>query len=321
MWLQIDTGYGKTRLPTVDAPAAFDIRSWTNPDGMRLAYRAYPGDTARLPVICLPGLTRNARDFEDLAAHIARGGRRVLCPDLRGRGESDYARDPMTYQPPVYVQDLAGLFEAEGITRFIAVGTSLGGILTMMLAATNPGLIAGAVLNDIGPVIEADGLARIGDYVGQGRSYLTWMHAARGLRETMGEIYPDFTIEDWLRLAKRLMALGTGGRIAFDYDMKIAVPIEAASEAREKAEAEARASGTTVAPTPDLWPLFAALAPVPLVVVHGALSDILSAETAAAMAARHPDCDLVTLPRVGHAPTLDEPEPRAAIDRLLARLD
>jgi pimeloyl-ACP methyl ester carboxylesterase len=317
MWRQIDTGYGKTRLPTVDAHAAFAIRSWTSSDGLRLAFRDYSGDTARLPVICLPGLTRNARDFEDLAGHIAASGRRVLCPDLRGRGESDYARDPMTYQPPVYAQDLAGLLAAEAITRFVAVGTSLGGILTMMLAAGQPGLVAGAVLNDIGPVIEADGLARVVDYVGQGRSYLTWMHAARGLRETMAEIYPDFTIEDWLRLAKRLMALGTGGRIAFDYDMKIAVPIEAAEEAKEAAQGE----GTSAAIAPDLWPAFDALAHVPIVVLHGALSDILSAQTAAQMAARHPDCDLVTLPRVGHAPTLDEAECRAAIDRLLARLD
>jgi hypothetical protein len=144
------------------------------------------------------------------------------------------------------------------------------------------------VLNDIGPVIEADGLARITDYVGQGRSYLTWMHAARGLRETMGEIYPDFAIEDWLRLAKRLMALGTGGRIAFDYDMKIAVPIEAAEDARDAAEAKARDEGSAAAAAADLWPLFAALEPVPLVVVHGATSDILSAQTAQAMASAIP---------------------------------
>lgn len=303
------------------ATATFEIRSWASTDGLRLAYRAYPGDAARLPVICLPGLTRNGRDFEDLAPHIAASGRRVLCPDLRGRGESDYARDPMTYQPPVYAQDLAGLLAAEKITRFIAIGTSLGGILTMALAAGQPGLVAGAVLNDIGPVIDPAGLARITDYVGQGRSYLTWMHAARGLRETMGDIYPDFSIEDWLRLAKRLMALGTGGRIAFDYDMKIAAPIEAAEQARDDAAAKARAEGTAPPPEADLWPLFTALTPVPLVVVHGATSDILSADTAAAMAQRHPDCTLVTLPRVGHAPTLDEPQARAAIDALLARLD
>lgn len=315
--------------------AAFEIRSWTSPDGLRLAYRVYEPENggegadaregeARLPVICLPGLTRNARDFEDLALHLAAGGRRVFCPDLRGRGESDYARDAMSYQPPVYVEDLAGLFEAEGITRFIAVGTSLGGILTMMMAATRPGLIAGAVLNDIGPVIDPVGLERIGGYVGQGRSYLTWMHAARGLHETMAEIYPDFAIGDWLRLAKRLMALGTGGRIAFDYDMNIAEPIDAAGKARDEAREQAREQATqetgTAAPAADLWPLFKALSGVPLVVVHGALSDILSASTAAAMAAQHPDCELVTLPRVGHAPTLDEPEARAAIDRLLARL-
>lgn len=305
--------------------AAFDIRSWTSADGLRLAYRAYPaasgrvtgtGAPARLPVVCLPGLTRNARDFEDLAAHLASGGRDVFCPDLRGRGESDYARDPMSYQPPVYVQDLAGLFAAEGITRFVAVGTSLGGILTMMLAAGQPGLVAGAVLNDIGPVIEPAGLDRIREYVGQGRNYLTWMHAARGLRETMLDIYPDFTIDDWLRIAKRLLALGSGGRITFDYDMNIAEPIDAAAEAQAKALAEGAEQ-----PAMDPWPLFDALSAVPLVLVRGGMSDILSAQTATQMVAKARDCTLVTLPQVGHAPTLDEPEARAAIDALMARLD
>lgn len=278
--------------------------SWQSADRLTLRARDHAGDPARTPVLCLPGLTRNARDFEDLAAAIA-PTRRVICPDLRGRGDSDYARDAASYAPATYCDDIERLLEAEAITRFIAIGTSLGGLLTMMLAAGGPDRVVGAVLNDIGPVIEPAGLERIRDYVGQGRSHETWMHAARALQEAQGAIYPDFTAADWLRLAKRLMVVGSGGRIVFDYDMAIAEPIETADDA---------------APAPDLWPMFDALAGRPLLVIRGERSDILSAQTAQAMAARHDRVDLLTLPRVGHAPTLDEPEARAAILRLLEAL-
>lgn len=278
--------------------------SWQSADRLTLRARDHAGDPARTPVLCLPGLTRNARDFEDLAAAIA-PTRRVICPDLRGRGDSDYARDAASYAPATYCDDIERLLEAEAITRFIAIGTSLGGLLTMMLAAGGPDRVVGAVLDDIGPVIEPAGLERIRDYVGQGRSHETWMHAARALQEAQGAIYPDFTAADWLRLAKRLMVVGSGGRIVFDYDMAIAEPIETADDA---------------APAPDLWPMFDALAGRPLLVIRGERSDILSAQTAQAMAARHDRVDLLTLPRVGHAPTLDEPEARAAILRLLEAL-
>ena len=282
----------------------YENRSWSSRDGLRLYYRDYAGSAERPPIICLPGLTRNARDFEDLAARLS-GQWRVLCLDMRGRGDSDYARDPMTYTPLQYLDDIEALLEEAAIARFVAVGTSLGGLLTMMLAAKDASRIAGAVLNDIGPVIEPAGLERIRDYVGQGRSFETWMHAARALQESQSDIYPDYTVSDWLRIAKRLMALSSGGRIAFDYDMKIAEPLEAAD-------------GAT--PQPDMWPLFDALAGRPLLLLRGALSDILSAETAAQMAARNPALDLVTVARVGHAPTLDEDASIAAIDRLLAQV-
>lgn len=284
--------------------AEYENRSWSSRDGLRLFFRDYAGRTDRPPVICLPGLTRNARDFEVLATRLA-GEWRVLCPDMRGRGDSDYARDPMTYTPLQYLEDVEALLEAEGIGRFVAVGTSLGGLLTMMLAAKDASRIVAAAINDIGPVIEATGLERIRDYVGQGRSFETWMHAARALEENIGDIYPDYAVADWLRLAKRMMALSSGGRIAFDYDMKIAEPLEATEGA---------------VPAPDMWPLFDALAGRPLLLLRGALSDILSAETAAAMAARNPAMELVTIDRVGHAPTLDEVESNAAIDRLLAQV-
>lgn len=287
--------------------AEYEDRYWTSSDGLRLHFRNYDGDAAivsgRPPLLCLHGLTRNARDFEDFAASHA-GTWRVLCPEMRGRGHSDYAKDPMTYTPLHYLQDIELLLAQEGIDRFVAVGTSLGGLLTMLLAASNPQRIAGAVLNDIGPEVSAAGLERIRSYVGQGRNFETWMHAARALQESSADIYPDWGITQWLRYAKRLMVLGTGGRIAFDYDMKIAEPFEAPE-------------GAT--PQVDMWPMFGALATRPLLVLRGETSDILSAATAERMAS-HAGVELVTLPGIGHAPTLDEPESMAAIGRLLSRI-
>jgi pimeloyl-ACP methyl ester carboxylesterase len=292
--------------------AQFEDRSWASRDGLRLHFRDYPcsgpnsglGPDDRPPLLCLHGLTRNARDFEDLAARLS-GQWRVICPDLRGRGDSDYARDPMTYKPAQYFEDIEALLEDQKITRFVAIGTSLGGLLTMMLAARAPERVAAAVLNDIGPEIDPAGLDRIREYVGQGRSHETWVHAARALQDTFQEAYPAYDLPDWLRMAKRVMVIGSGGRIVFDYDMNIAAPFEAAENA---------------VPAPDMWPMFDALAGRPVLVLRGGLSDILSADTAARMAARGANIELVTLPDVGHAPTLDEPHSVAAIDRLLARV-
>ncbi|MFM2371780.1 MAG: hypothetical protein RIS85_1502 [Pseudomonadota bacterium] len=283
--------------------AEYEDRYWTSSDALRLHFRYFDGDSSLPPIICLPGLTRNARDFEDLAARLA-GKWRVLCPEMRGRGDSDYAKDAMTYQPLQYLQDMEALLAQEGIDRFVSIGTSLGGLLTMLLAIGNPARIAGALLNDVGPEVSPAGLERIRGYVGQGRNFETWMHAARALQESSGDIYPDWEIADWLRYAKRIMVLGSGGRIAFDYDMKIAEPFEAPQ-------------GAT--PQVDMWPMFDALATQPLLVLRGETSDILAPDTAAKMAAR-PGVELVTLPRIGHAPTLDEDESVAAIERLLARV-
>ncbi|MDP3674896.1 MAG: alpha/beta hydrolase [Novosphingobium sp.] len=286
----------------------FEDRHWTSEDGLRLHYRDYPrsgaGPDDKPPVICIPGLTRNARDFEALAPKLATR-RRVLCLDLRGRGDSDYAKDAATYIPPTYATDLHALLDQAGITRFVAVGTSLGGLVTMLFCAQHPDRLAGAVLNDIGPEVSAAGIARIGAYVGQGRSFETWMHAARALEESQGAMFPDFAISDWLILAKRAMTLGSNGRIVFDYDMKIAEPF---------------ATPANAAP-PDLWPCWRALAGRPVLVVRGELSDILTPETAARMLTEVPGAEMVTVPRTGHAPTLDEPGAVAAIERLLDRAE
>ncbi len=288
--------------------AEFEDRHWTSEDGLRLHYRNYAGpqvgQDAKSPVICIPGLTRNARDFEALAECLATR-RRVLCLDLRGRGDSAYAKDPATYTPLTYVTDMEALFDQAGIARFVAVGTSLGGLITMLLAARQADRLAGAVLNDVGPEVSGAGIARIGGYVGQGRSFETWMHAARALQESQGEMFPDFSIADWLTLAKRSMTLGSNGRIVFDYDMKISEPFATPSNAVP----------------PDLWPCWRALAGRPVLVLRGALSDILAPETAARMIAEVPEAELVTLPRLGHAPTLDEPAAVVAIERLLDRAE
>lgn len=280
---------------------------WQSRDGLRLHYRDYAGRDDRPPVLCLPGLTRNARDFGALAARLNSadgGGWRVICPEMRGRGDSAYAKDAATYNPLQYVQDLGDLLEQAEIDRFVVIGTSLGGLMAMVMAMTIPQRIAGAVLNDIGPVIEPGGLERIRDYVGQGRSFPTWMHAARGLEETQAKAYPDYKVSDWLAMAKRIMTLSSNGRIVFDYDMKIAEPFD-----QPGGEAGV-----------DMWPGIDGLADKPVLFLRGELSDILSAETLAAMQARLPAAEVLTIARTGHAPTLEEVEALAAIDRLLARV-
>ncbi|RVU05325.1 alpha/beta hydrolase [Novosphingobium umbonatum] len=287
--------------------SAYSDQFWQSPDGLRLHYRDYAGPQDqpkdRPVILCLPGLTRNARDFAGLAERLSPQWR-VLCPEMRGRGDSDYAKNSQTYNPMQYVADVNALLEQAGVDRFVAIGTSLGGLMTMVLAMIDAKRIAGAVLNDIGPVIEASGLARIRDYVGQARSYPTWMHAARDLEEEHGAAFPDYDAHQWLAMAKRVMTLGQNGRIVYDYDMKLAEPFE-------KPGAEAGV---------DLWPGYLALTGRPLLLLRGELSDILSTATLEEMARRIPDAVAVNVSRVGHAPTLDEPEAVAAIERLLERV-
>ncbi|MFS2111357.1 alpha/beta fold hydrolase [Sphingomonas sp. Sphisp140] len=276
---------------------------WWSRDGIRLHYREYAGPADKPPVLCFPGLTRNARDYEALAERLA-GQWRVLCVEFRGRGESGYAKDPMSYVPLTYFQDVEALLEELKVDRFVAVGTSLGGLVTMLLAATERDKLAGVVLNDVGPEINPAGLARIRTYVGKGVWYPTWMHAARALASGNADVYPNYAIEDWLRMAKRLYRVNSSGRIVLDYDMKIAEPF--------------RVPGNEAGP--DMWPTIDAMNGRPLLIVRGERSDILSEETAAKMVARVPGAELVTVPGIGHAPTLEEPEAVAGIERLLARV-
>ncbi len=202
------------------------------------------------------------------------------------------------------MQDIERLLTGLAINRFVAIGTSLGGIVTMLLAATGHARMAAAVLNDVGPVIEPAGLDRIRGYVGRGSAYPTWIHAARGLAEANGAVFPHHGLTEWLAMAKRLFRLTSTGRIVYDYDKKIAEPF--------------RLPGGEAGI--DLWPALDALANVPTLIVRGGLSDLLSPATALAMQARLNAATLVTVPDVGHAPTLDEPVVTAAIDALLAKI-
>jgi len=283
--------------------AAWSDGYWGTSDGLRLHYRDYPGRADRPPIICIAGLTRNARDFEGVAERLSPDWR-VICAELRGRGESQHARDSASYVPATYVADMEALFVELGLDRFVLFGTSLGGLVTMLLAAKDNQRIAGALINDIGPVIEEGGLERIRTYIGRSQSWPTWLHAARYFSETLAGIYPKWNLEQWLTFAKRVCKLSSGGRIVFDYDMRIAEPFKAPAVAREI----------------DPWATFRALSGVPLLVVRGAHSDLLSAETLAKMQAEMPQMESVTVPDVGHAPTLDEPQAIEAIERLLARV-
>jgi pimeloyl-ACP methyl ester carboxylesterase len=276
---------------------------WMSGDGLRLHYRDYAGNPSRPPIICIPGLTRNARDFEGVAKRL-KGEWRVICVELRGRGESAYAKDPMSYVPLTYFEDMEGLVRELALERFVLFGTSLGALITVLMAAGDNSRLAAALINDIGPVLEARGLETISGYVGRSQSWPTWLHAARFIADMQSDRYPDWGIEQWIVYAKRLCKLTAQGRIVLDYDMRIAEPFK-----------------TAEGPTGfDLWGAFAGLKGVPSLLLRGELSDLLSRETAERMVAENPAMEYVTVPRVGHAPTLDEPEAVAGIERLLGRI-
>jgi pimeloyl-ACP methyl ester carboxylesterase len=275
---------------------------WYTADGLRLHFRDYPGDESKAPVLCIPGLTRNARDFEGVAARLA-GSRRVLAVDLRGRGKSDRAIDPLSYVPAVYLQDLLALIGEQFLRPAVVIGTSLGGLLAMLMGLTARGCLKGVLLNDVGPVLQQEGMARIRSYVGQERVFASFEDAAAQIAANHAGAFPDYTAADWRMLAERLCCRRADGSIVFDYDLGIAAPFRIEQ------------------PAFDLWPAFETLQGLPATLVRGANSDVLSAEVADEMVRRVTTLDLVTLSNIGHAPTLDEPESIAAIDRLLAKVD
>jgi pimeloyl-ACP methyl ester carboxylesterase len=285
--------------------AAFEDRYYNSADGVRLHFRDYAGgEPEQPPIICLPGLTRNARDFEPVADRFA-GEWRVLALDFRGRGLSDADPQPERYVPPTYARDVLKLLDQLGIADAVFVGTSLGGLTTMLIAAMEEERIAGALINDIGPVVTPEGIERIKGYVGKATSWPDYAAAGAAFAERAGDVYPDWSPAEWERFARRCCR-EEGGSVVLDYDMAIAQPFAAANDAVQ----------------PDLWPLLDNLKGKPVTILRGAVSDLFSAETADRMVeVLGPSAELVTIERVGHAPSFDEPESIAALERLLARVE
>lgn len=281
------------------AHTTFTSRFYTSPDGLRLHYRDYAGPpNARLTVVCIPGLTRNARDFEEVAPHLATRYR-VICVELRGRGLSAYAADPMTYVPAVYVKDIIALLNAAGLMRVAVIGTSLGGIISMVLASVVPERLLGVVINDIGPELDPAGLARIGSYVGRTKPISTWADAAAAIEAIDGAIFPDYKGDDWVRMARRRFVETPEGGLKADYDLNISKPFMATAKAV------------------NLWPFFMSFRMMPILAIRGAQSDLLSPAVFDRMQAAVPHLKRTIVPNRGHAPYLDEPEARTAIDAFL----
>lgn len=272
-------------------------------EGLRLFSRVYPAATAGAPVVvCLHGLMRTGRDFEDLAEHLA-PRYRVIVPDVRGRGFS--ARDPTyaNYQIPVYLADLGRLLAELGAARVTIVGTSMGGLMAMVLAAMQPQMVAGIVLNDVGPQVERAGIERIRAYAGKAPPVRDWAGAVARIRLVYGPALPGLSDARWEKLTRACYRADALGVPQPDADPLIAEPLRDISRA-----------------APDLWSLWSTIKRVPMLVIRGELSDLLSAATVARMQREKPDLCTVTALNRGHPPLLDEPECVAAIDEFLSRL-
>lgn len=287
----------------------FTQTSFTSTDGLRLYTRDYaPNDgAARLPVICIHGLTRNSADFEDLAPWVASQGRRVLAVDVRGRGNSEYDPDPSHYNPVVYAGDIIKMARDLGIARAVFIGTSMGGLITMTLALRRLGLISAAVLNDVGPAISVRGLQRIAGYVGQGAPFKGWEEAAEYARSINQVAFPHYTQADWAIWARRACAELEPGKIAMRYDPNIALAVKTGKI--KPSSLVARYAFRRLARKR------------PTLLLHGSLSDLVEAEQVALMRKIAPGLTVAQVPGVGHAPMLDEPVARTALKDFLARID
>ncbi len=275
-------------------------RSISAPDGLRLYFRDYgdPLSQAR-PLLCLSGLVRNSKDFHLVAKRLATK-RRVICPDFRGRGRSAYDPDWRNYRPEAHLADTLGLIHGLGLHAFVACGTSFGGLLAMGLATVAPIVLSGVILNDIGPDIGAAGIGRIRDYIGQDRREPDWAAAISRVKQ----VFPDLGLDSedqWRQFAEATYRSDQTGQLKVDWDIEVARGVETAP--------------------PDLWPLYRAIGRFPVLAIRGQHSDILLPETFDRMLAEKPDLFQLTVPGKGHAPTLDEPLSRDAIDQFLTRLD
>jgi pimeloyl-ACP methyl ester carboxylesterase len=253
------------------------------------------------PIICLHGLTRNHKDFRDIIQPLQRMGRRIIALDVRGRGKSDRDPNPMNYNPMIYVQDLMGIMAQVMIPRALFIGTSMGGLMTMILASFAPQMIAGAVLNDIGPEIDPSGIKRIQSYVGVPLPKVTsWEQAGMMLSLAGASTFPGRDQDFWVDFAQR-NCIETSDGIIFDYDPAISQAGAAPKDG----------------PLPTMWDQFAAFKDIPTAVIRGALSDLLSTDIVARMKLAKPDLITAEVPNVGHAPMLTETEAWRAIEAIV----
>ena len=275
-------------------------------DGLDLYAKAYGPEDARLTALCMHGLTRNHRDFEPMIE--ARGSdARFISVDVRGRGRSDRAEDPATYTPAIYAQDMLALMDHLSLDKALLIGTSMGGLMGMLMGKMAPERVQGLVLNDVGPVVEAEGLARIAAYSSAPTPVAGWTEAAAKVEQAQAIAFPDYGAEDWMAFARRTWREQADGSVLPDYDPEIT-----------RSLGDSKPSLTTKF---AMWRLFGSLKAIPLLVIRGETSDILSAKTAKRMARRHPRSRLVTVPGRGHTPMLDEPVAVSAISDFLNRLE
>lgn len=269
---------------------------FTTTDGLKIHFE----DAGRgQPLLCLPGLTRNTRDFDFLAPHMQ--GIRFITMDYRGRGQSDYDPDFMNYNIMREGQDVLELLDHLDLPQVTLLGTSRGGMIAMALAAGYIGRLSGVILNDIGPVISDDGIARIMQYVGKPPAATTIEQAAISMQAVLGPQFPDLPLSVWQTLTQAQYTQSkTGVGLRYDPHLRDALLAQAAT-----------------GPVPDLWPLFDALKPLPVGVLRGANSDILTAETLTQMQARHPNLIAGEVPNRGHVPLLDEPQSLQVIRKIL----
>ena len=298
--------------PPPPSPVTGDYvwRHWLSDTNLKLYARDYAGaeGEASLPIICLHGLTRNSADFEDVAPFLAATGRRVIVPDVRGRGLSAYDPLPSNYHLWTYAGDILKLVDELGISSAHFVGTSMGGLITMVIATLRPTLIKSAVLNDVGPYLQALALARIASYGSlQAGPYDRWDEAATFAKGLNGVAFPHYQLSDWLAFARRLFQQGDDGKIRLAYDNAIFDIYK-----------------TLPTPTPpfDMSVPYGALASGrKILLIRGAISALLSSSDADRMQAMSPDFTRVEIPGIGHAPMLTEPEARTAILDFLAAQD
>ena len=287
--------------------AIFTDHFFTTADGPRIHWRDYPamGETTGLPVICLHGLTRNVRDFEDLAPMIAAMGRRVIVISARGRGQSDHDPVATRYQPPTYAGDVLALLASIDLPRAVFIGTSMGGLMTFIIAGLQPDRIAAAVINDIGPEIAQAGLDRIKSNVASRAPVDNWEAAAARTRQSNLAAFPKRGDDTafWDDFARKTWVQGSKGEIALAYDGALV----------EQMDGDA--------PLPDLWAFWTPFADIPTLVVRGGISDLLAPTTVAEMKRQKPDLRVVEVPDVGHAPFMTEPEAWTAIEALLKAAD